>query len=59
MAASGSTETLDLATGNVHDVTLTANCTLTLTGATAGVACDMAILLRQDGTGSWTVTWPG
>jgi hypothetical protein len=58
VAASGSTETLDLTNGNVHDVTLTANCTLTLTGATAGVACSMAVLLRQDASGSRTVTWP-
>jgi hypothetical protein len=59
VAASGSTETLDLVTGNVHDVTLTANCTITLTGATAGVACAITVLLRQDGTGSRLVTWPG
>jgi hypothetical protein len=56
--ASGSTETLDLADGNVHDVTLTANCTISLAGAVAGVACYMSVLLRQDGTGSRTVTWP-
>jgi hypothetical protein len=59
VAASGSTETLDLADGNVHDVTLTANCTLTLTGATAGTACGMTIVARQDGTGGRTLTWPG
>lgn len=59
VAASGAAETLNLASGNVHDVTLTANCTLTLTGATAGVACAITILLRQDGTGSRLVTWPG
>ena len=58
VAASGSTETLDLAVANYHDVTLTANCTLTLAGATAGVKCSMEILLRQDATGSRTVTWP-
>lgn len=58
-SAAGSTETLDLAAGNVHDVTLTADCTLTLAGATAGVECSMSVLLRQ-GTGApWTVTWPG
>ena len=58
VAASGASQTLDLTSGNVHDVTLTANCTLTLSGATSGVACSMAVLLRQDGTGSRTVTWP-
>ena len=59
VAASGATEALDLGAGNVHDLTLTADCTITLTGATAGVACSMLILLRQDGTGGWLVTWPG
>jgi len=59
VAASGATETLDLASGNVHDVTLTADCTLTFTGATNGVACSFTLLLRQDGTGGWTTTWPG
>jgi hypothetical protein len=59
VAASGSTETLNLATANFHDVTLTADCTLTLSGATNGTACYMTILLRQ-GTGApWEVTWPG
>jgi hypothetical protein len=59
VAAAGSTETLDLADGNVHDVTLTADCTLTLAGATAGVECSMAVLLRQGSGAPWDVTWPG
>ena len=59
VAASGATETLDLADGNVHDLTLTADCTLTFAGATAGVGCSFTLLLRQDGTGGWTATWPG
>lgn len=57
--AAGSTETLDLGDGNYHDVTLTADCTLTLTGATNGVACTMNILLRQGSGAPWDVTWPG
>lgn len=56
--ASGSTLTLDLADGNDHDVTLDADCTLTLAGATAGMACYTTVLLRQDSTGDRTVTWP-
>lgn len=59
VAASGSSETLDLADGNVHDVTLTDDCTISLTGATAGVSCFMEIWLRQDGSGNREVTWPG
>jgi hypothetical protein len=58
VAASGTTETLDLASGNLHDVTLTDNCTFTFAGATAGVGCYLTLILRQDGTGSRTVTWP-
>lgn len=59
VAASGSALTVDVSVADVWDVTLTANCTLSLTGATAGVADTVALLLRQDGTGSRTVTWPG
>lgn len=59
IAALGATHTLDLAGGNVFDATLTAACTLTFAGATVGVACSFSLLLRQDGTGGWTTTWPG
>jgi hypothetical protein len=59
VAAAGATETLDLGDGNVHDVTLSADCTLSFAGATAGVACSFTLVLRQDGTGGWTTTWPG
>lgn len=58
VAASGTTETIDLANGNVHDVTLTDNCTFTFTGSAASVACGFTLILRQDGTGSRTATWP-
>lgn len=59
IAALGATHTLDLANGNVFDATLTADCTLTFAGATAGVACSFSLLLRQNGTGGWVTTWPG
>ncbi|HUW17391.1 MAG TPA: hypothetical protein VMW94_09965, partial [Actinomycetes bacterium] len=58
VAAAGATETLDLAGGNVHDITLDADCTFNFTGATASVACSFTLVLRQDGTGGWTTTWP-
>lgn len=58
VAASGSTETLNLANGNIHDVTLDANCTFTFSGTTASKGCSFTLILRQDGTGSRTVTWP-
>jgi len=58
-ATSGSTETLDLESGNVFDLTLTADCTITLSNPPAsGTSGSFTLILRQDGTGSRTVTWP-
>ena len=45
--------------GNVaYDVTLTANCTITLTGGTAGQLQVVSLFLRQDATGGRTPTLP-
>jgi len=55
---SSTAATLDLSTGNVQKLTLTANCTVTLTGPASGAYRSMLILLFQDATGSRTVTWP-
>jgi len=56
---SGATHTLDFENGNVHKLTLTANCTLTLSNPpTSGTAGSMTLILIQDGTGSRTLTWP-
>lgn len=55
----GSTETFNLVNGNVHTGTLDADCTVTFSGATVSKACSFTILLEQDGTGGWLVTWPG
>lgn len=58
VAASGSTETLpDINVATIHHVTLTANCTFTFPTAAAGKS--FTVWLRQDGTGTRTVTWPG
>ena len=48
--------TIDLAGGSVQVLTMTGNCTFTFPTATAGKS--FIILLKQDGTGSRTVTWP-
>lgn len=48
--------TIDLANGTVQILTLTGNCTFTFPTATAGKS--FILLLKQDGTGSRTVTWP-
>lgn len=60
----GSTETIDLADGNAHWITLNADCTLTFTGASASidgqaVASSFTLYIEQDGTGGWDITWPG
>ena len=58
-ATSGATETLDLESGNVFDLTLDNNCTITLSNPPAsGTSGSFTLILRQDGTGSRTVTWP-
>ena len=57
---SGSTDTIDLTDGNVHNVTLTANCTFTFSNPPAsGTSGSFTLFLNQDGTGSRTATWPG
>ena len=57
VATSGSTQTLpDVTTATIHDITLSANCTFTFPTAVAGKC--IQVILRQDGTGSRTATWP-
>lgn len=48
--------TIDLANGSVQILTLTGSCTFTFPTATAGKG--FTLLLKQDATGSRTVTWP-
>lgn len=55
--ATGAT-TLNLANGNVFNMTLTGNTTFTFSGATNGKACAFSLYLKQDATGGRTVTWP-
>lgn len=58
VGAAGATETLNLANGNVFDVTLDENVEFTFSGATASVACSFTLIARQDGSGGSTITWP-
>jgi hypothetical protein len=44
--------------GYIKTITLTGNCTFTLTGATSGLAAALKLVLTQDATGGRTVTWP-
>lgn len=55
-ANTGTAYTIDLANGSVQILTLTGNCTFTFPTATAGRS--FILILKQDGTGSRTVTWP-
>lgn len=59
VAASGAAQTVDFSTASMWDITLTADCTITLQGADATKACSLTLKLRQDGTGARKVTWPG
>lgn len=67
VASSGASQSLAFpASGNsAYDITLTANCTLTITGGTAGQLQTVTLILRQSGGGGFTPTlpagtkWPG
>lgn len=56
-SASGAT-TLNLANGNVFNITLTGNAVFSFSGAAAGRACAFSLYLKQNGTGNRTTTWP-
>lgn len=67
VAASGTSQALTFpSSGSVaYDVTLTGNCTFTVTGGAAGQLQTITLILRQDATAGRTVTlpatikWPG
>ena len=58
VASSTASLAINFATADVWDITLSANCTFTLSGFTSGDPDYLTLILRQDGTGSRTVTWP-
>lgn len=55
-ANTGTAYTIDLANGSLQILTLTGNCVFTFPTATAGKG--FTVILKQDGTGSRTATWP-
>lgn len=57
VAAAGTTETLAGDTYNIHDITLDENVTFTFT--TSATVAQFTLILRQDGSGGNSVTWPG
>lgn len=57
IAASGTSQTLDLSAGSIFDITLTGNCTISFSNVPSG-GFGVTFVFTQDGTGSRTVTWP-
>lgn len=59
IAASGAATTVDASLSTVYDVTITAGCTLTLSGApVSGRATAVTVYWRQGGAGGFAVTHP-
>lgn len=59
IAASGTAQALDMSAADVFDITMTGNCTFTVTNPPAlGDLAEKVLILRQDGTGSRTGTFP-
>ena len=56
VAAAGTTETLDGDDYNIHDITLDESVTFTFT--TSAAVAQFTLILRQDGSGGNSVTWP-
>jgi hypothetical protein len=57
VGTSGATQTIPAPTAaGISDITLTASCTLTFPTAIAGQS--FTLILRQGGSGSYTITWP-
>ena len=57
---SASTYNIDLSLSNIFDITLGNNVTFTFTNPpTSGLAVNVTLILRQDGTGSRTATFTG
>lgn len=54
---SGGTFVLDTRSEGI-DVTLTENATLVFSGPTQDQYHEIEVILRQDTTGTWTITWP-
>ena len=55
-ANTGTAYTIDLNNGSLQILTLTGNCTFTFPSVSNGKS--FTLILKQDGTGSRTVTWP-
>lgn len=54
---SGTTKTIDYNNGQKQRITLTANCTITLTAPTSGEG-NFILKIIQNATGGFSITWP-
>lgn len=57
-ANTGANYAINCATANNFLLTLTANCTFTITGTAASRVTGINLKLKQDATGGRTITWP-
>lgn len=55
VASSGPAQSLDMLSGEVFEITLTANCNLSLVNVPQ--VTSFGLILRQDGSGNRNVTW--
>lgn len=55
---SGAAKTVDLTNGNIQKLTLTADCSITLTAPASGAYRSLLLYVFQDATGSRLITWP-
>jgi hypothetical protein len=53
---SGAAQTVDWAAGDEYHLTLTADCTVAFVNPVSGGR--YILVVQQDATGGWTVTWP-
>jgi len=60
VSSTGSSYTIDTNTANYWDITLTSNTvTLSFTPKNSGNLSTFTLVVRQDGTGSRQISWPG
>jgi hypothetical protein len=55
---SGAAATIDWNNGQQQKITLTANCTFTLTAPTVGSTGVFRLFVTDNGSGPYTITWP-
>ena len=55
----GSTYNIDLNSSNIFSATLTENCTISFSNwPTSGIAGNITLIVQQNATGGYTITWP-